>query len=79
MESPAKTGSRFWANVVITALRDPEGNLHGFAKLTRDMTERREKEETLTKAKELLELGVETTDSRPDSSEPAVARRDHRA
>jgi PAS domain S-box-containing protein len=54
-----KDGSRFWANVVITALRDPEGNLHGFAKLTRDMTERREKEETLTKAKELLELGVE--------------------
>jgi PAS domain S-box-containing protein len=54
-----KDGSRFWANVVITALRGPKGNLHGFAKLTRDMTERREKEETLTKAKELLELGVE--------------------
>jgi PAS domain S-box-containing protein len=54
-----KDGSRFWANVVITALRDAEGNLDGFAKLTRDMTERREKEETLTKAKELLELGVE--------------------
>jgi len=54
-----KDGSRFWANVVITALRGPKGNLHGFAKLTRDMTERRDKEETLTKAKELLELGVE--------------------
>jgi len=54
-----KDGSRFWANVVITALRDPEGTLQGFAKLARDMTERREKEETLTKAKELLELGVE--------------------
>jgi PAS domain S-box-containing protein len=54
-----KDGSRFWANVVITALRDPGGNLHGFAKLTRDMTERHQKEETLTKAKELLELGVE--------------------
>jgi PAS domain S-box-containing protein len=54
-----KDGSRFWANVVITALRDPEGKLDGFAKLTRDMTERREKEETLTRAKELLELGVE--------------------
>jgi len=51
-----KDGSRFWANVVITALRDQEGNLLGFAKLTRDMTERREKEEALTKAKELLEL-----------------------
>jgi len=51
-----KDGSRFWANVVVTALRDPKGNLLGFAKLTRDMSERREKEEALTKAKELLEL-----------------------
>ena len=54
-----KDGSRFWANVVITALRDQQGNLLGFAKLTRDMTERREKEEALTKAKELLELRAE--------------------
>jgi PAS domain S-box-containing protein len=54
-----KDGSRFWANVVITALRDPKGNLLGFAKLTRDTTERRQKEEALTKAKELLELRVE--------------------
>ncbi len=54
-----KDGSRFWANVVITALRDMEGNLLGFAKLTQDTTERREKEEALTKAKELLELRVE--------------------
>jgi len=54
-----KDGSRFWANVVITALRDPKGNLLGFAKLTRDATERREKEEALTKAKELLELRIE--------------------
>ena len=54
-----KDGSCFWANVVVTALRDPQGNLLGFAKLTRDATERREKEEALTKAKELLELRVE--------------------
>ena len=54
-----KDGSRFWANVVITALHDPSGNLLGFAKLTRDTTERREKEEALTKDKELLELRVE--------------------
>jgi len=54
-----KDGSRFWANVVITALRDTKRNLLGFAKLTRDTTERREKEEALTKAKELLELRVE--------------------
>ena len=54
-----KDGSRFWANVVVTALRDTRGRLHGFAKLTRDMSERHEKEEALTKAKELLELRVE--------------------
>jgi PAS domain S-box-containing protein len=40
-----KDGSRFWANVVITALRDKEGDLRGFAKVTRDMTERRRVEE----------------------------------
>jgi PAS domain S-box-containing protein len=38
-------GSRFWANVVITALRDEAGTLRGFAKVTRDMTERRQAEE----------------------------------
>ena len=54
-----KDGSRFWANEVITALRDSNGNLLGFAKLTRDMSERREKEEALTRAKELLELRIE--------------------
>lgn len=36
-----KDGSRFWANVVITALRNAEGELVGFAKVTRDLTERR--------------------------------------
>ena len=40
-----KDGSRFWANVVITALRDDNGELIGFAKITRDLTERRNAEE----------------------------------
>lgn len=40
-----KDGSTFWANVVITALRDDAGNLQGFSKVTRDLTERRELEE----------------------------------
>jgi PAS domain S-box-containing protein len=40
-----KNGSRFWANVVITALRNDEGTLIGFAKVTRDLTARREAEE----------------------------------
>ncbi len=39
-----KDGSRFWANVVITAVHDPVGNLRGYAKVTRDITERREAE-----------------------------------
>src|SRR5688572_20451465 len=39
-----KDGSRFWANVVLTALRDEDGELRGFAKVTRDMTERRRME-----------------------------------
>ncbi|HJT75579.1 MAG TPA: PAS domain S-box protein, partial [Gemmataceae bacterium] len=38
-------GSRFWANVVITALRDEAGTLRGFLKITRDLTERRQAEE----------------------------------
>ncbi len=36
-----KDGSRFWANVLITAIRDSAGELVGFAKVTRDLTERR--------------------------------------
>jgi PAS domain S-box-containing protein len=38
-------GTTFWAHVVITALRDDAGNLKGFSKVTRDLTERRELEE----------------------------------
>ncbi len=40
-----KDGSHFWANVVITALRDGDGRLVGFAKVTRDLSARREDEE----------------------------------
>jgi PAS domain S-box-containing protein len=40
-----KDGSEFWANVVITALKDEAGHLRGFAKVTRDVTERKEAEE----------------------------------
>jgi PAS domain S-box-containing protein len=42
-----KDGTRFWANVVITSLRDEDGKLLGFAKVTRDMTERRNLEALL--------------------------------
>src|SRR5207249_4509621 len=40
-----KDGSRFWASVVITALRDDTGRLRGFGKVTRDLTERRKADE----------------------------------
>jgi PAS domain S-box-containing protein len=46
-----KDGSRFWANVVITALYDEDGTIRGFGKVTRDMTERRETEERLREAR----------------------------
>ena len=39
-----KDGTRFWADVVITAVRDEKGDLIGFAKITRDLTERRRAE-----------------------------------
>ncbi len=42
-----KDGSRFWANVVITTVRDQSGRLHGFTKVTRDFTERKQGEEAL--------------------------------
>jgi PAS domain S-box-containing protein len=42
-----KDGSSFWASVVITALRGEDGKLTGFAKVTQDMTERREAEERI--------------------------------
>ena len=40
-----KDGSRFWASVVVTALRDESGQLRGFGKVTRDITERKLEEE----------------------------------
>ena len=42
-----KDGSRFWANVIITALRDQKGQLRGFSEVTRDFTERKQGEEAL--------------------------------
>lgn len=44
-----KDGSRFWANVVVTTLRDEQGQIRGFSKVTRDITERKLAEEKLQK------------------------------
>jgi PAS domain S-box-containing protein len=54
-----KDGSRFWANVVITALRDSQGNLYGFGKVTRDVTEQRKVEEALRTSEERFRLLVQ--------------------
>lgn len=54
-----KDGSRFWANVIITALRDAKGQLQGFVRVTRDITERKRAEEALQRAHTQLEIRVE--------------------
>jgi anti-anti-sigma regulatory factor len=54
-----KDGTKFWANVVITALRDAEGKLKGFGKITRDLTQRKEGEERIKRqAQEILEMAT---------------------
>jgi PAS domain S-box-containing protein len=66
-----KDGSRFWANVVITALRDDAGELRGFSKITRDMTERKQADEN---ARRLLDEAA----ARRAAEELAAAVREER-
>ena len=55
-----KDGSRFWASVVTTAVRDDKGQLLGYAKVTRDLTERKRVEAELVRAKTEAERANES-------------------
>jgi PAS domain S-box-containing protein len=68
-----KDGSRFWANVVITATRDDQGKLIGFTKVTRDFTERMRAQETLEQTN--LELVTEVTERRSAEKRLAISEK----
>ncbi len=57
-----KDGSRFWADVSITALRDEAGNLRGFAKVSRDDTARRQVQQDLMASEERLRMTIEAAE-----------------
>lgn len=66
-----KDGSRFWASVLVTALRDEHGNLRGFSKITRDITERKAAEENARR------LAEEAAARREAEAQAEVIRRQH--
>jgi PAS domain S-box-containing protein len=70
-------GSRFWANVIVTALRDKKGALIGFSKVTRDVTERMQAHEALTARNEELRKEIServSAESKLHDSEQSLRR-----
>ena len=80
-----KDGSRFWANVVVDALRNDGGQLIGFAKITRDITERRRAareleearlkilQEEFARANRLMQMGELTASIAHEVNQPIAA------
>ncbi|WP_152041620.1 PAS domain S-box protein [Salinigranum salinum] len=54
-------GSRFWATATLTAIRDDDGELQGYTKVTRDMTDRREYERKLRRQRDVVRTVLETS------------------
>ncbi|MFC4246601.1 PAS domain S-box protein [Natribaculum luteum] len=67
-----KDGSRFWAYVTLTAIHDEDGDLAGYAKVTRDMTDRREYEQRLRQQRDDLERELDEIFKRIDDAFYAV-------
>ncbi|WP_121820504.1 PAS domain S-box protein [Halostella salina] len=64
----AKDGSRFWANVTVTAIRDDDGELKGYTKVTRDMTERRQRERQVRRQRDELKRELDDVFDRIDDA-----------
>ena len=58
-----KDGSRFWANIIVTSIRDNHGELIGFSKVTRDLTERKQFERELKHERDRLRLLLDLNNS----------------
>ena len=72
-----KDGSRFWANVVITALYDDKNELVGFAKVTRDLTERKRQEDKIRNANASLLVQKEELKVLNDSKDEFISLASH--